>query len=154
MKGFMMKRNNWSALFIFALATFLFCTAANFPAHGAAKGRVAEDEGFSVKEYAHFHAVLHPLQHDALPKNDFKTIRAKAGDLLTLGDAILQLGVPEGVEEKNVKDFTEWLNKFGNALAKFRTDVKGGTDDELKESYLAVHDSFEMLAAMLPKNKA
>lgn len=141
-----MKRNGWSALFIFTAFGFLLYTTSLLPAHGA-----ASDHGFSVKEYEHFHDVLHPLEHEALPNNDFKTIRAKAGELVTLGEAILKLGVPDGVEDKAVNEFKEWLRKFGEALVKFRTDAEGGTDGELKESYTAVHDSFEMLAAMLPR---
>jgi len=42
---------------------------------------------FSVKEYDEFHKVLHPLEHEALPKHDFATIRAKASELITLGQA-------------------------------------------------------------------
>ena len=43
------------------------------------------------------------------------------------------------------------LTKFGEALAKFKTDARKGTNEQLKTSYSAVHDSFEMLAAMLPR---
>ena len=109
------------------------------------------DHGFSVKEYEDFHEVLHPLEHEALPNNDFKTIRAKAGELVKRGQAILKLGVPGNVEKKYVDEFKEWLETFGDALARFETDVKEGTDDELRDSYSAVHDSFEMLAGRLPR---
>jgi hypothetical protein len=111
----------------------------------------APDHGFSVKEYENFHDVLHPLEHEALPKNDFKTIRARASELVRLGGAIVVLGVPRGVDEKYVAEFKEWLGKFHLALGKFKRDAEAGTDEELRESYSAVHDSFEMLAAMLPR---
>jgi hypothetical protein len=111
------------------------------------------DEGFSVKEYEEFHRVLHPLQHEALPRKDFKQIRSKAKELITLGKAIVNLGVPEGTAEANTEEFKKELAKFDSALEKFSADVKGGTDKQLKVSYSAVHDSFEMLAAMLPRKK-
>jgi hypothetical protein len=105
---------------------------------------------FSVKEYDEFHKVLHPLEHEALPKNDFATIRARSGELITLGQAITKLGVPRGTKQEHVENFKKELKKFRSALSKFRTAAKSGTDQQLKTSYSAVHDSFEMLAAMLP----
>jgi hypothetical protein len=111
-------------------------------------------EHFSVKEYEEFHDVLHPLEHEALPKGDFKTIRAQAAELARRGEAIVKLGVPAGVKKEHTEDFKEGLRKFASALARFKQDAgAGGTDAELKESYSAVHDSFEMLAALLPPVK-
>jgi hypothetical protein len=146
----MMKRNIQRALLIWTVTALFSWTASALNSHGAAKPGTI-DHGFSVKEYEHFHRVLHPLEHEALPKKDFKTIRARAGDLVTLGEAILNLGVPPGVEEKNVDEFKAGLRNFGEALVKFKADAKAGTDDQLKESYSSVHDSFETLAAMLPE---
>ena len=145
----MTKRTVRPAPFIFAALLFLSCAAATTPARGVG-GVSAEDHGFSVKEYEEFHHVLHPLEHEALPKNDFKRIRRKAGELFALGEAILKLGVPTGVAEKNVREFKEWLGRFDDAIYKFKADAKNGTDEQLRQSYSAVHDSFEMLAALLP----
>lgn len=146
----MVKRTIQCVLLSFAVIALFSWTASAFNSHGAAKPATI-DHGFSVKEYADFHHVLHPLEYEALPKKDFKTIRAKAGDLVALGEAILKLGVPHGVEEKNVDEFKDGLRKFGDALVKFKTDAEAGTDDQLKESYSSVHDYFEMLAGMLPR---
>lgn len=109
----------------------------------------ATDEHFSVREYNLFHDVLHPLQHEALPKKDFKTIRAQADKLVTRGRAILQLGVPTGVEAKD--EFTQGLKEFERALAAFDDDARKGTDARLEQSYTALHDAFEMLASLLPR---
>lgn len=136
---------------IFSGVILLSSTGFVSPAHGAAKNVTARDHGFSVKEYESFHDVLHPLEHEALPQKDFKRIRAKAGELVTLGEAIVKLGVPRGVNEKKHQEFENGLKGFGEALMKFKADAEKGTDDQLKESYSAVHDSFEMLAAMLPR---
>ncbi|HXD33505.1 MAG TPA: hypothetical protein VN643_20450 [Pyrinomonadaceae bacterium] len=106
---------------------------------------------FSVKQYNDFHEVLHPLQHDALPKNDFKTIRHKSGVLIMHGRRIVKLGVPRGTKKEKVAEFKAGLTKFNAALAKFRSDVKSGTDEQLKVSYSAVHDTFEELADRLPR---
>ena len=135
-----------SVLFILVtMIGFLLSTNSLLSAHGKL------DHGFSVKEYELFHDVLHPLEHEALPQNDFKRIRGAAEELVTRGEAILKLGVPRGVEQKYLNEFKEWLGKFGAALKRFKSDAEGGTDEQLKESYSSVHDSFEMLAAMLPR---
>ncbi len=107
---------------------------------------------FGVKEYDDFHEVLHPLEHEALPKNDFATIRARASELVTLGQAITKLGVPNATKPENRVEFRKQLKSFKEALSKFRSAAKSGTDAELKTTYSAVHDSFEMLAAMLPRS--
>jgi len=54
--------------------TLLFSATALLIAGRAATNDFAM-EGFSVKEYEDFHRVLHPLQHEALPKKDFQRIR-------------------------------------------------------------------------------
>jgi hypothetical protein len=143
------KRNTWSGLSILIAVALFSCTVSLLPAQGA-RARGVADHGFSVKEYKDFHDVLHPLEHEALPNNDFKTIRAKAPELVKLGEVILNLGVPRNVEAKHTSDFKEWLQRFGEALREFKRDARDGTDERLKTSYSAVHDSFEMLAAMLP----
>jgi hypothetical protein len=106
---------------------------------------------FSVKQYNEFHDVLHPLQHDALSKGDFATIRTRSGELIMHGKRIVKLGVPRGTKKEKIAEFKAGLSKFNKALAKFRTDAKSGTDDQLKISYSAVHDTFEELAEMLPR---
>lgn len=147
----MVKRNILSAFLIFAGVALLSSMAWLAPVYAASSKNVAEDHGLSVKEYEQFHHVLHPLQHEALPAKDFKRIRAAAGELVTRGEAILKLGVPRGVEKKDAEEFGEKLKEFGAALVKFKSDAGSGTDDQLKESYITVHDSFESLAEMLPR---
>ena len=112
---------------------------------------IALADDFSVKEYDEFHKVLHPLEHEALPKNDFATIRARATELINLGQAITRLGVPRGTKQEHIAEFKKELKKFRSALSKFRSAAKSGSDQQLKTSYSAVHDSFEMLAGMLPR---
>jgi hypothetical protein len=142
----MLRQNVLSMRFILAAVIFLSCAALVSPVRGMTK-----EHGFSVKEYEEFHHVLHPLEHEALPANDFKRIREKAAELVTRGEAVVKLGVPGGVAEKSVGEFKEWLGKFAEALKRFKADAGSATDDELKASYSAVHDSFEMLAALLPR---
>jgi len=111
-------------------------------------------EGFGLKEYDEFHHVLHHLQHEALPKNDMATIRTKANELIQLGQRITSLGVPEGTKAEHVDNFKKELSRFDQALSKYGKDAKSGSDDELRKSYLVVHDSFEALADMLPPKKS
>ncbi len=110
----------------------------------------AEDH-FSVQQYNHFHDLLHPLEHDALPAKDFQRIRSEASELIKRGEAIVRLGVPRGTSERYVEDFRKELKKFKSALGKLKKHVKRGTDAQLEASFSDVHDSFEMLAGMLPR---
>ena len=112
---------------------------------------VAAQHGFSVKQYEEFHDVLHPLEHEALPKNDFGRIRAQSATLFNLGREIVKLGVPDGTAADQQAEFKKKLGKFNSALNKFRTHARRGSNSQLKTSYSAVHDSFEMLASMLPR---
>ncbi|MFN2511445.1 MAG: hypothetical protein ABR568_08370 [Pyrinomonadaceae bacterium] len=109
----------------------------------------APQHGFSYKEYEKFHDVLHPLEHDALPKKNYRRIRSQANLLVKRGNAIVKLGVPSGTSEDKKEEFAKELDSFRQALAKFRADARRGTNEQLKASYSAVHDSFEMLAGML-----
>jgi hypothetical protein len=111
----------------------------------------AAEEYFSVREYNVFHDLLHPLEHEALPAKDFQRIRSNAAELVRRGDAIVRVGVPRGTAERYVEDFRKELKKFKNALGRLRKDAKRGTDAQLETSFSAVHDSFEMLAGMLPR---
>lgn len=143
------------SLFIFAFAALF---SAAFLSHAWATNRPHPQEGqhgnkhgFAVKQYEAFHDVLHPLEHEALPRKDFRRIRSKSAQLAKRGNAIVRLGVPRGTSEENRPEFAKELKKFSAALTKFRSDARRGTNDQLKTSYSAVHDSFEMLAAMLPR---
>ncbi len=107
--------------------------------------------GFGVKEYDAFHDVLHPLEHEALPKGDFAKIRAQARELTSRGDAIVKLGVPKSIKAEKTEEFKKQLDGFAKALAKFSADAESGTDADLKTSFSAAHDLFEELAHMLPR---
>ena len=109
--------------------------------------------GFGIKEYDAFHDVLHPLEHEALPKGDFARIRSQAKELTKRGDAIVKLGVPSTIAAEKTEHFKKGLDEFAKALVKFSADAESGTDADLKTSYSAVHDLFEDLAHMLPPRK-
>ncbi len=133
---------------LFVLTAFLLSTAS-LGALGATNA--APQHGFSFKEYEKFHDVLHPLEHDALPKKDYRRIRFQANLLVKRGNAIVKLGVPGGTSEDRKEEFAKELDSFRQALAKFKADARTGTNYQLKASYSAVHDSFEILAAKLPR---
>ena len=111
----------------------------------------AAGDHFSVKEYDVFHDLLHPLEHEALPAKDFPRIRTNAADLVKRGKAILRVGMPAATSERYHEDFRKELKKFKTALDRLSKDAKRGTDTQLEASFSAVHDSFEMLAGMLPR---
>ena len=124
----------------------LLTAALAAPSHFAKPGALG-----SVKEYEEFHDLLHPLEHEALPKKDFARIRTNADELVKRGEAIVKLGLPAGTAEKNVVEFRKELSKFGDALKKFSADAKTGTDQQVGESFSAVHDAFERLWGMVPR---
>jgi len=113
--------------------------------------RADADDHFSVKEYNHFHDVLHPLEHEALPKKDFQRIRTNAAELVKRGKAIVQVGLPSGTPSQHHEEFRKELKKFDGALGNFSKHAQDGTDAQLEASFSAVHDSFEMLVGMLPR---
>jgi hypothetical protein len=145
-------------LFFFAFATICSTaylsstgtTAATSPQEGHGKGH-GKKHGMSVKEYDAFHDVLRILQHEALPAKDFAKIRSESSLLIKLGKKLVKLGVPKGVKDEHKDEFAKGITKFNEALAKYKTDAKKGTDEQLSASYLAVHDTFEILADMLPR---
>lgn len=142
--------------FAVALAALLLSTAFLFSAtitkaRTQHKGEHESKHGLSVKQYEDFHSVLHPLEHDALPKKDFRRIRSQSSLLVKRGKTLVKLGVPRGTSEEHKEEFAQGLVKFNQALAKFKSDARKGTDEQLTASYSAVHASFEMLAAMLPR---
>jgi hypothetical protein len=132
------------------LALIALLSATHFLATNVS--RSAAQHGFSVKEYEEFHDVLHPLEHEALPKKDYRRIRANAGELVKRGRAIVKVGVPPATSEDQKQAFSQELKKFDDALRTFQIHAKKGTNDQLKTSYSSVHDSFEMLASMLPRS--
>ena len=87
-----------------------------------------------------------------MPNKDFKLVRTKSALLTKRGQAIVRLGVPRGTSKENRAEFVSELKKFNNAHTKYRADARRGTDAQLEASYSAVHDSFEMLVAMLPRS--
>jgi hypothetical protein len=91
----------------------------------------AAQHGFSVKEYEEFHDVLHPLEHDALPKKDYRRIRANAGELVKRGRAIVKVGVPPATSEDQKQAFSEGLKKFGDALRTRKERHKRSTQSVL-----------------------
>jgi hypothetical protein len=104
---------------------------------------------FLIEEYRLFHDVLHPLQHEALPRRDFPRIRLMAGELVTRGKGVLEIrGVPEA-PKANRREFAKAWRTFDKALAKFKTNAKTGRDSRLTASFAAVHDSFETLADLV-----
>ena len=135
-----MKRHlNFSLIVCAATLAFLLAPATT------------AEEHFSIKEYNSFHDLLHPLEHEALPAKDFQRIRANAADLVRRGEAIVRVGMPKGTAERYRQDFRKEIKKFKSALGKLKNDAKRGTDAQLEASFSALHDSFEMLAGMLPR---
>ncbi len=135
--------NKYRSIFVFAPLAFFVSVVVPFVA--------AAQHGFSVKQYEEFHHVLHPLEHEAPPNKDFRRIRIKSGELVKHGRQIVKLGVPAGTVDDQKAEFKKELAKFNSALSKFRANARKGSNDQLKTSYSAVHDSFETLASMLPR---
>jgi len=101
-----------------------------------------------AEAYERFHDVLHPLQHEALPRKNFAEIRRRSGELFTRGRAIVKLGVGQA-PKRNRAEFAKALSKFSRALAAFRTDARSGSDSKLEKAFSDVHDLYEELDALV-----
>lgn len=103
------------------------------------------------KVYEEFHDVLHPLEHEALPKKDYRRIRSQTAELVKRGKAIVKSGTPEALAGDKRTEFVAEMKTFDAALNKLKTVARRGSNTKLATSYSAVHDSFEKLLHMLPR---
>ena len=88
------------------------------------------------------------MMHEAMPHKDFKTVRARASELVKRGRAIVKAGVPQGVKDEAA--FRLSLKDFVEELAGFKKAARGRDDAQLEKTFNALHDTFERLADMLP----
>ncbi len=110
--------------------------------------QTVKEEAFGAKEFFSFHRVLRPLQHTALPNADFTTIRASADTLGVLGRAIVALGVPPSAPDSV---YANNLRGFDVALKEFVEKAQRAPDDDLRELFRRLHDTYEELAEALPR---
>ena len=144
-----MKRSRLLVALTFA---FFISTGSSLTSASGLQEDHGNKHGFGVRQYENFHEALHPLQHEALPNKNYKELRAKSALLSSRGRAIVRLGIPRGTSKENRAEFSRELARFTKTLTKYRADARRGSDAQLEASYSAVHDSFEMLAAMLPRS--
>ena len=134
----------------FTLTLSLICALFVASAIGAQEhGEGHGGHNFPAPQFDRFHDILHPLQHEALPNNDFRTIRARAGDLYNAGRAILRLSVPRSAT--NAAELRRKRAEFSRALSVYRRDARRASDAQLRASYERVHDTFEELAHLWPR---
>lgn len=138
-----MKRSQLTAVLLLLTIFILTLEAPKASTHAAVQ------HSFQIEEYELFHAVLEPMQHEALPTGDFARIRLMANELVTRGRAIVKLGVPKAAKPQRWK-FAEARRKFDRALSAFMKDARKKNDLRLSKSFTAVHDLFEELADLVP----
>lgn len=131
-----------------ARATTLFTAGTQERQREHADGGRAHS-AFNNPPFDRFHDILHPLQHEALPKNDFATIRREARRLVAAGRPLARMVIPLGIED--TAKFCEEQARFDDALKRFDRDAKRSDDAALKRSYTLVHDTFEEMAHLLPR---
>lgn len=100
---------------------------------------------FAIKELDRFHDVLHPLVHDALPDNDFDTIRKNLDALMQEAEAIVNAALPEKYEAKK-REFGVLAEALVNQLAGLKETAD---DEELAMKFEERHGTFEQMAGML-----
>ncbi len=130
--------------FRFSALLLLLCVAIS-----SAGASVQHHSG--PKEYEEFHDVLHPLEHEALPNKDYARIRSQSGELVKRGKAIVKTGVPGTFVGEKRAEFNAELRAFDAALNRLNTAARRSSNRKLAASYSAVHDSFEKLMGMLPR---
>ena len=127
-------------------------TFATVPVQEQQRGHAEEKHhgAFNNTDFDRFHGVLHPLQHEALPKNDFQTIRREAKRLVAAGRPLTRMVIPVGITD--TAKFCEEQARFTDALKQFDRAAKRNDDEALKRTYVRVHDTFEEMAHLLPRS--
>jgi len=113
------------------------------------KQHTEAEHNFGSVAFERFHDQLHPLQHDALPSADYKTMRERAAALVRAGQPLTKMRVPADMPDRLA--FLKHQKEFTAALTRFRRAATRGTNEQLKTSFTVVHDSFEEMAQLLPR---
>lgn len=90
-----------------------------------------------IAEVDSFHDALYPVWHEYYPGKEWDKIRSQADELAQRKDAVMKL------ELKRKSAVAEQLRqKFGEAVDKFVSAAKSGTDKELSRTVLRMHERF------------
>jgi hypothetical protein len=110
--------------------------------------KVTKLHEFALKELDIFHDALHPLVHEALPNNDYTTIRAGLQDLLTKAKAIEKARLPRKFASRR-KEFQKQSKLLVSQLADMN-EVKNKIDgDTLGKKFNDMHETFETLVELV-----
>lgn len=148
-----MTRRKLSFVLALMLSTSIVHTVAAQERQQSSGARASSEEhhgSMGDADFDAFHDRLHPLQHDALPQNDFARIRRDARDLVLAGRRITRRDAPAALtSDSDVAKFCDEQARFADALKRFDRAAQRNDDRELKRSFSAVHDTFEELAYLV-----
>jgi hypothetical protein len=143
----MRERNNMR-VFISIVLTFLVTSGALRAAEEQKQAEKKSEPAFAIKEMNVFHKILHPLVHDALPKEDFAAIRGKLDTLLAEAKAIQHAKLPKkfaGRKDEFEKQSAELVSQLADLVS-----MKDIVDDAtLEKLFNDMHESFESLGEIL-----
>jgi hypothetical protein len=131
---------------LFTLSIFLIIASISFAQEKTApveekKGMM---KGSGIQELDAFHALLHPLVHEAYPKNDFAAIKDALPKLIESAAALKGATLPEPLSGKN-KAFRAESKKLATQLAQLSKKRDTLSDDEFGKRFMKMHDTFEKL---------
>jgi len=140
------NRNNQMKFTLSVILTFTLLCLPNLLAQEKSETspQHQHEEMGMVKEVDAFHELLHPLVHEAYPKNDFATIRKAIPELLKSGKSIKSAKLPAELEGK--KDaYAKYSKKLVQQLTDLNKKKDKLSDKEFGSKFMEMHDTFESI---------
>lgn len=103
-----------------------------------------EGHVFAIPEMDHFHEVLHPLVHDAMPEKQYDVVRGKLDELFTQAKAIRKSKLPAEMAPVK-KEFRRSAERLVDQIRKLR---KTSDNAKFEALFHEMHMTFEGMAGL------
>jgi hypothetical protein len=132
-----MKRNTCTIILSLLLVVVIAgCDKKNAETNGK---EGADSDKKEWKEMDEFHMVMAETFHPYKDSANLAPAKAKAGDLVASADKWVSAGLPEKVDNDEMKTKLQQLKSEAEA---FRDLVQTGKDEEIGEQLTKLHDTF------------
>ena len=98
-----------------------------------------------MKEINEFHELLHPLVHEAFPRNDMESIRKGLPGLIAAASAMKNASArtfPQEARSKRQK-YERETKRLVKQLTDMNKKKKSLADEEFGAKFMQMHDTFE-----------
>lgn len=104
-----------------------------------------EGHVFAIPEMDHFHEVLHPLVHDAMPEKEYDVVRGKLDELFTQAKAIRNAKLPAEMAPVK-KEFRRSAERLVDQIRKLK---KTSNDAKFEALFDEMHMTFEGMVGLV-----